>query len=78
MYSIALLCLLPVIAAYNPLNAPCGLSYEEGQAYKAYADRVKYGLIASCNLFDEAEEAIDTGYQPNLENGIRYWVKKSM
>ncbi|WKX88149.1 hypothetical protein Q1695_008066 [Nippostrongylus brasiliensis] len=76
MYSIALLCLLPAIAAYiRP--PPCGVSYEEGEAYKAYAEKVKYGLIASCNLFREAEKAVDTGYPPNLENGIKYWVTRS-
>ncbi|WKX88180.1 hypothetical protein Q1695_008085 [Nippostrongylus brasiliensis] len=77
MNSIALLCLLPVIAAYSPFNAPCGLSYEEGQAYKEYAAKVKYGLIFSCNLLEKAQTAIDTGYEPDLENGINYWVTTS-
>ncbi|VDL82155.1 unnamed protein product [Nippostrongylus brasiliensis] len=75
MNFIALLCLLPVVSAYN--NPPCGLSYEEAEAYKGYADRVKNGLIASCNLFKEAENAID-GFEPDLENGIKYWVTTSM
>ncbi|VDL69333.1 unnamed protein product [Nippostrongylus brasiliensis] len=76
MHSISLLCLLPVVAAYiRP--PPCGVSYEEGEAYKAYAERVKYGLIASCNLFREAEKALWSGYSPDLENGIKYWVTKS-
>ncbi|WKX88150.1 hypothetical protein Q1695_008067 [Nippostrongylus brasiliensis] len=78
MFSIALLCLLPVIAAYNPLRAPCGLSYEEGQAYKTYANRVKPGLIASCNLFGDAQAAVETGYEPNLEDGMKFWVTKSI
>ncbi|VDL69332.1 unnamed protein product [Nippostrongylus brasiliensis] len=77
MYSIALLCLLPVIAAYIR-NPPCDISYEEAEAYKAYADKVKYGLIASCNLFREAERAVDYGTTPDLENGIKYWVTTSI
>ncbi|VDL69331.1 unnamed protein product [Nippostrongylus brasiliensis] len=77
MYSIAILCLLPVIAAYSPFKGPCGLSYEEGQIYKKYADRVKYGLIASCNLFKMAQDAVDSGIEPDLENDMMYWVTKS-
>ncbi|WKX88148.1 hypothetical protein Q1695_008066 [Nippostrongylus brasiliensis] len=77
MYSIALLCLLPVIAAYNPFQGPCGLSYEEGKIYKDYAAKVKYGLIFSCNLYEEAQKAVDYGEAPDLENGMKFWVTKS-
>ncbi|VDL83593.1 unnamed protein product [Nippostrongylus brasiliensis] len=87
-----LLFLLPVVVAFNPFRGPCGLTYEEGKIYREYAEKVKYGLvsfvripehlteesIASCNLFEKAQKAIDTGFEPDLENGINYWVTTSM